>query len=393
MPRRRELRVDPARRIIWLKCTVVVAFCLGLALSAHLWIGPRTYPATPILGLLPTLDGIVAQALFAALFVLAGAIIVSSQPRPFIVAFLAIMALFCLLDQTRWQPWVYQYGFLLATLALFSWKRDDVDGRSRALNIARLVVASTYVWSGLQKLNLNFVDNEFPWIVEPITRLVPGLGEPLHLFAMAVPFVQAAFGIGLLTRRFRRVSLAMAVAMHVFILAMFGPAGHNWNEVIWPWTGAMAVFDIVLFADTDDVSARAIVWSDGSPAHVAAVVLFVAMPLLSFFNLWDSYLSSALYSGNITEAQIYTSDAGKAGLPAAIARHLVHTSADTNVINMQRWAFEDLGVSPYPEARVFRSIARSVCGQMADRAQLVLIVKEERLFFSRPEMGYRCRDL
>jgi hypothetical protein len=30
---------------------------------------------------------------------------------------------------------------------------------------------------------------------------------------------------------------------------------------------------------------------------------------------------------------------------------------------------------------------------MADRAQLVLIVKEERLFFSRPEMGYRCRDL
>jgi len=183
------------------------------------------------------------------------------------------------------------------------------------------------------------------------------------------------------------------VAMHVFILAMFGPAGHNWNEVIWPWTAAMAVFDILLFADTDDVSARAIVWSDGSPAHVAAVVLFVAMPLLSFFNLWDSYLSSALYSGNVTEAQIYTSDAGKAALPEAIARHLVHTSADTNVINMQRWAFEDLGVSPYPEARVFRSIARSVCGQMADRAQLVLIVKEERLFFSRPEMGYRCRDL
>ena len=98
MPRRRELRVDPARRIIWLKCTVVVAFCLGLALSAHLWIGPRTYPATPVLGLLPAIDGIVAQALFAALFVLVGVIIVSSQSCLFIVAFLAIMALFCLLD-------------------------------------------------------------------------------------------------------------------------------------------------------------------------------------------------------------------------------------------------------------------------------------------------------
>src|SRR5262244_4075476 len=162
MPRRRELRVDPACRIVWLKCTHVVAICLGLGLSAHLWIGPRTYPATPVLGLLPAIDGIVAQALFAALFVLAGAIIVSSQPHPFIVAFLAIMALFCLLDQTRWQPWVYQYGFLLATLALFSWNSDDSAGRKRTLNVARLIVATTYVFSGLQKLNLNFVNSDFP---------------------------------------------------------------------------------------------------------------------------------------------------------------------------------------------------------------------------------------
>ena len=32
------------------------------------------------------------------------------------------------------------------------------DGEKRALNIARLIVAFTYVYSGLQKMNLNFVD-------------------------------------------------------------------------------------------------------------------------------------------------------------------------------------------------------------------------------------------
>ena len=89
--------------------------------------------------------------------------------------FLGIVVVFCLLDQTRWQPWVYQYGFLLAALALFSWDSDDIDGQKRTLNVARLIVATTYIFSGLQKLNLNFINYDFPWIVEPITNALPAV--------------------------------------------------------------------------------------------------------------------------------------------------------------------------------------------------------------------------
>ena len=126
---------------------------------------------------------------------------------------------------------------------------------------------------------------------------------------------------------------------------------------------------------------------------MAAVTLFALLPLLSFFNLWDSYLSSALYSGNLTEAQIYLSDAGAASLDARIRSRLIHTSPDTNVLNIQRWAMEDLNVTPYSETRVFKAIAKGVCDGMRDRTQLVLIVREQRLFFSRPESGYRCAEL
>ena len=69
-------------------------------------------------------------------------------------------------------------------------------------------------------------------------------------------------------------------------------------------------------------------------------------------SLWDSYLSAALYSGNITEAAIYTNDRGRNSLPEGIKAYLVHTSDDTNVLNIQRWAIEDLNVTPYPEVRV-----------------------------------------
>src|SRR5215472_13905963 len=99
------LRMSPARRLLWLKIVTVIAFCAGLALSPHLWIGPRSYPLAPVLAVLPP-DGGAAQALYAALFVLAAAIILAPRPRILIAAFAAIVALFCLADQTRWQPWV-----------------------------------------------------------------------------------------------------------------------------------------------------------------------------------------------------------------------------------------------------------------------------------------------
>jgi hypothetical protein len=387
------LVVGPASRAFWLKTTVILAFCVGLSMSPTLWIGPRSYPLAPVLSMFPVIDGVVAQGLYVALFLLAAIALVARKPNWFIVAFLAVMAAFCLADQTRWQPWVFQYGFLLAAMARFSWNGSDADGERRTLNMARLIVAGTYVFSGLQKINLNFMENDFPWIVQPITKALPSAIGFFHGFGMAVPFLQVAFGIGLLTKRYRRVSLISAVAMHLFILAMFGPMGLNWNDIVWPWTATMAIFDILLFSSPPEFSWREIVWSRGDRCHAAAVIVFAILPAFSFFNLWDSYLSSALYSGILTEAQIYLTDKGKASLPAAIGARAVRTSPDTNILNLQRWAIEDLNVTPYPETRVYKAIARGVCGTLRDPSQLVLMVREQRMFFSAPEVGFRCSEL
>jgi predicted DCC family thiol-disulfide oxidoreductase YuxK len=388
----RRFLFGPASRIFWLKLIVVLMFCVGLAMSPHLWIGPRSYPVVPIFSL-PQIGHPADYAMFAVLFMVAMATIASSRPQKFIAAFLAIVIIFCLLDQTRWQPWGFLYGFLLGTLALFSWDSEDVAGRNRALNIARLIIAATYLFSGLQKINLHFMQDEFPWIVSPITDAIPSAAPALRWLGMAAPFVQVAFAVGLLTRRFRRISLIAAVAMHVFILAMFGPLGLNWNNIIWPWTAAMAVLDILLFSGRQEFSWRDIFWSGRHPYHIGVMVVFIGLPCLSFVNLWDSYLSAALYSGNITDGEIYTNDRGRNSLPERTRKYLVHTSDDTNVLNIQRWAIEDLNVTPYPEARVYRAIARNVCLHLSNPADLVLIVHERRLFFSAPETSYRCWQL
>jgi len=382
----------PVDRLFLLKTTVIVAFCIGLLMCPGLWIGPRSYPMVPVWSLLPPIEGVVAAGLYGCLFLLAVLAAVLPRPRWCIVGFLAIIAVFCLTDQTRWQPWVFQYGFLLGLVALSPAVGSGQNDGARVLDVARLVVALTYVFSGLQKLNLNFMENDFPWIVSPITGVLPAVGSALEAFGFLVPFIQVAFGIGLLTQRYRRISLWLAVCMHLFILAMFGPTGLNWNNVVWPWTATMAIFDVLLFSQSSGFSWRKAATSR-EPAHLIAIILFALLPVLSFFNLWDSYLSSALYSGNLTEAQIYLSDIGAASLAPAIRSRLVHTSPDTNVLNVQRWAIEDLNVTPYPEGRVYKAVAKDVCGGMRDRSQLVLIVREQRMFFSRPESGYRCGEL
>ena len=80
-------------------------------------------------------------------------------------------------------------------------------------------------------------------------------------------------------------------------------------------------------------------------------------------------------------------------MPATITAYLVHTSPNTNVLNIQRWAIEDLNVLPYPETRVYKEIAKAVCERSQSPADFVLLVHEQRMFRSKPETGFRCWDL
>jgi hypothetical protein len=90
------------------------------------------------------------------------------------------------------------------------------------------------------------------------------------LHAMAAPVIQVGFGIGLLTRRFRRVSLVLAVGMRLHPVDA-GPLGQNWNTIVWPWTAAMAVSPAAVFRQ-GRLSARDLRFGLVSCGHAAGAV-------------------------------------------------------------------------------------------------------------------------
>jgi predicted DCC family thiol-disulfide oxidoreductase YuxK len=385
----------PASRIFWLKIVVAGGLIAGLLLSIKLWTYGRFFPRVPVLNNFPTISTSIETTLYILLLSFLAAILIFTKPQKLIFGALVIMAIFAFFDQMRWQPWFYQYFFMLATLGLFSWNYADTEKWQAVVNTNRLIVASIYFFSGLQKANPAFIGEVFPWMIEPIAKFFTFPFQIyLFLFGLIVPFLETGIGVGLLMKNYRRYAITLALLMHSFVLFALGPLGHNWNSVVLPWNVAMALFVIILFWKTVDLSFRDIFLVKNFPFQKIILILFTIMPVFSFFNLWDSYLSSALYSGNTNSAQIYVSDFVKQKLPAEIQRYMTRTEADSYALDYFRWSFDELNVPPYPETRVYKVIARNFCKYAENKNDVVLIINGKPTLFNRDNKSiYDCSNL
>jgi predicted DCC family thiol-disulfide oxidoreductase YuxK len=371
-------------RIFLLKAVISLGFIVGLLLSLKLWVSSRLYPLTPVVDMFPPIPYPIDWVILLAIFCLLVAVIVSSKPRIFIWASVVIVSLLLFLDQQRLQPWVYQYVCMFATLGLFTWKWNDVESRNRTLDVCRFIVASIYVWSGLQKINIQFIESVFPWMITPIAQLFPmSLHPTFYAFGILVPFIEMGIGIGLLTRKYRTIAIWCALAMCTFVLSVIGPLGYNWNTVVWPWNIAMAILVVVLFANIKTISLREIVWGKKFLLHKIILIIFGILPFFYFLNMWDSYLSWSLYSGTTNEASMYISDRVKAALPVYIQKFVVTDDSARNVLLISAWSFTELNVPPYPESRIFKNIAKRICRLARDPREVELVMRGRLSWFNR----------
>ncbi|MBN9518289.1 hypothetical protein J0H58_07180 [bacterium] len=351
-------------RLPLVRVTLVAAMLAGLLLSRNLWLTARDFPTVPVWDGLPAVPPDVSRIVFAALLVLLVLSAVLYETRWPVLAVVAVTAGWCLWDQMRWQPWVYQY--LALFVAVGTARRGDADSGERALAVCRLVAAATYFWSGFQKLNVGFAAEIFPWVMEPVFRLLPDVPAAwVERFAWGAAGIECALGVGLLVPRLRRAAVAGVVGMHATLLFCLGPTGHDWNSVVWPWNVALATLVVLLFAGTRGVAAADILWPRGSWLGRVALVLFGVMPALNFVGYWDSYLSACLYSGNTPRARITLGDAAAAALPHEVREK--YTS--DGVVDLPGWALDELNVPPYPARRVFRGIA----SRLGDPADVTLV--------------------
>ena len=358
--------VDIAR-LRWARLVVAAALAAGLLLAPRLFLATRVYPRVPVLDGWPALPAPLDVVVLGALLATLGGVTLAPRPRWWAAAATVLALILAADDQSRWQPWFYQYVAMLAALAL---ARDAGD----TLAAWRAVLVGLYLWSGIQKLNATFMTHLFPWLVEPLAGVLPaGLQRLLLGGWMVVPVMEIAVAVGLLVPRLKNAAVVGAIATHVVVLGLLGPLAHGTNAVVWPWNAAMAALAALLFWNGSHARASHVL-PRRLGAHAAALVVFGVLPALSFAGRWDAYLSGALYSGNVKAAALAVSDAVAARLPAPARRHVVRNRMGANVLDVWEWSMDELAVPSYPEDRVFRAVARDVCRLAADPADVVLVI-------------------
>jgi uncharacterized membrane protein YphA (DoxX/SURF4 family) len=345
----------PDKTALRVKTTVIAGFLAGILLSPKLWVSARFYPLVPAVPHLPPIPHPLGYICYLALILLLFAAAFVARPRVYLFSFVAFIAIYSLWDQTRWQPWAYQYWLMLLALGCYSWKPDDAIGQRDALNICRLIIGVTYFYSGLQKMNSRFVSEGFPWVLNTLHIHVPDLGY----LGWVAASIEVSIGLCLLTRRFRKIGMINGIIMHTFILFSFGPWGRDWNSVVWPWNIIMIALIVLLFSKCDAAFGD-LVWRNRFVYQKVVLLIFGICPTLSFFGYWPTDLSVALYTANLTEANLLVTDAIKQELPPAVQPY-VKTISGHLLLRIQDWSFGELNVPPYAEIQSYTTVAKRVC--------------------------------
>lgn len=379
-------------RLVFFTRLLAISILLCLAFSSKLWISRPFYPLVPFWGIVPAFPHPMDE--FFRAWLVAVLLAVAIRPRSKIWTALALVtfAILFLQDQNRLWPSFYQFFFLLLILVTIRHHAGKSDA-PRLLAGIRFITAAIYFWSGVQKLNTHFFNEEFPSIVQPLTGLLPFEISFLPTVGIFAALFEVFIGIGLLTKRFRNIALYEAMLLHLVIFFCIGPFRDNWNNSAWMWGLAVAAQTWVLFFKAPAFDFKTMFgapWFCNIP-QALAVVLIGIVPVLNNVNRWDSALSFNVYTGNVNYAEIVMRPDVVDQLPEELVPFVsVYPNVHMAVLNLNAWTAKEFNANPYPEKRIFRAVLRAVCGYLPEGSAWLYFREKSSWFSPQAAERYDC---
>jgi hypothetical protein len=218
-----------------------------------------------------------------------------------------------------------------------------------------------YLWSGLHKMNPDFINNVFPIFAKGVTGSVPkeylGVGY-------VIPTIEILVAIGLFFRKSRNIAVGLGVITHLSILLWLTPAGGNNNIVILPWNLAMIAFLFLCFFRVKD-EGPFINWRGRSFEYLKAFILLPVfiLPAFNIWGFWDYYLSFNLYSGKNKFLFVAIEESELNKLPYDFKNVFLDIPGleGGRIIDINKWSLQELKVPIPPEERIFRGLGIFFC--------------------------------
>lgn len=374
------------------------SFLAEMAFCWKLWIPVgREFPKVPAFDFIAPNFSLYSNTFILGLLILGLiGVILNQFPRYSIWLTLFCFFLLILEDITRLQPWVYSQGIILF---LFSLKKEQ---RNKGILYGTLlVIAGVYIWSGIQKINVGFLNGTFPWMLSALgidIEIDPE--QPMRWFNYAfliAPVIEILCGVFLLRNRTRKTGAVLGIGIHLFNLLVLGPFGHNWNSVTWPWNVSLILFLLIWFRSDLSLNFKSAVsqvkW------NFLALFLFFVMPFFNFFGIWDDNLSGCMYSGTHSDVAFYFDSPSESKMQfyqELASSDYVHPDGHYQLTKswMTYWSMYDLNAPIYPAPRYYGRIAMEMCKEVNNPAKAGLEVVTRAKFSAQQTTTIcNCMDL
>ncbi len=358
-----------------IKQITTVFLIIGLVLSFNLWVRDKQFPMIPCIDGLENIPYFLNYTLFFFLITLLFIELYKSMKWTLVFAF-SILFFLLLQDQNRLQPWVYIYILILLPFGFSYFLK--ISERNLILPI-KIIFIAMYFWSGVQKANTNFINQEFSQILANLFKIQdPLLIKNLLPFGYIIPTIEIFIAVCLTTKKSQHLGVFLAILTHFFILIYVSPIGTNDNYIIYPWNIAMILLVVALFYKCEDtVKLSDIINAKTTVLTYFYILLLGMLPMLNFRGNWDDYLSFSLYSQKSKIFYIAISDKYISQLNHRFDDYFLKLDDNIKggkVINANKWSMETLNVPIYPEIRVFEKISKDFCQYNIPETDMIFLV-------------------
>lgn len=245
--------------------------------------------------------------------------------------FLGIETLLLLTDVMRWQPTEYQF-YISFLIYLFKPKQFKT--------YLILLLSATYIFSGLQKLNLRFIN--FIWSMSILKDFLDlpyeyAFSKPIKALGFLIPLIEILCGFFMLSK-WKKYAFITVIIIHIFILIYIGPFGLNINSAVWSWNILMIAYALFFVFKSSPIRLK------HNYLNTAWLILIFIMPFFNFFEKYYPYFSFELYTGS--KHFLYINDQFDNNLALADTTITTHKNyyASTKVT---AWSFKELNI-PFP---------------------------------------------
>lgn len=349
------LKLSIPQRMQFLRMVITLSLLISICLSLNLWGGYRTFPYIPIFKFT------FIKAPYDCVFILVSsfcllASLFFNATRTFIFLALLLNLFLVLLDLNRLQPWFYYYNAILFIFLFYDGRVDDSNKFTTKFIILQLLISSIYIYSGLNKLNSNFITTSFLEIIYPLKNIITDR-QFLFLIKMGItlPYILIFIGVGLIITPLRYLAITFGCIVHLSLLIFMFPSATNQNYALWFMNVVFLIILFILFSGRTKQRYFSPVILLQQPLFYICIFVFWILPFFNFVNKYPANLSSNFKSGNNNELMLFLNPTQHNQLPLYMQNFFIQTN---NLYQLQynKWCLNELKADCYPENQLFSAL-------------------------------------